>query len=293
MSEHIVGFCRFSFWGRGDWGAYARTKPGSEAETEAMRRTHAALYDEARLEFRFRSFEMLTLASLAAQTNRDFSFVVLSSAAMPAPWRDRLTALCAEQPSIRLIFSEARDVGSALAPVLNELSMGCRVPLIQFRLDDDDCVSTDYIAHLAAAARAMQDYPAFAFSLPRGLVMTRYQGADPQCYEFRRPFHGGGAALRLPKADRSLFAYGHYALMQRFPSLADPRPHGSLQLKFEGHDSRRVVPGSNSGISPITSGDFDQILAKNFPFLNQSDLWSLTSVHAPRPHSEGDLKVIE
>ena len=36
MSERIVGFCRFSFWGRSDWGVYAGTKPGTAAEEKAL-----------------------------------------------------------------------------------------------------------------------------------------------------------------------------------------------------------------------------------------------------------------
>lgn len=124
MSERIVGFCRFSFWGRSDWGVYAGTKPGTAAEEKALQRSLATLYDEARLAFRFRSFERLTLASLVAQKNRDFLFVVLSSKAMPAVWRQRLRALCAGQPQIRLVFSEERDVGLALAPILDELTEG-------------------------------------------------------------------------------------------------------------------------------------------------------------------------
>ena len=280
MSERIVGFCRFSFWGRSDWGVYAGTKPGTAAEEKALQRSLATLYDEARLAFRFRSFERLTLASLAAQKNRDFLFVVLSSKAMPAVWRQRLRALCAGQPQMRLVFSEERDVGLALAPILDELTEGGRVRLVQFRLDDDDCIAADYIDRLAQAAHAMRDYRAFAFSLPRALMMTRYADDAPARYEYMRPFHAAGVALRAPMAGRSIFAFGHFALARRFPSLADPGPHGSLQLKFEGHDSRRVAPGTDNGVTPISSAEMDEVLARDFPFLKQSDLLDLSGAAA-------------
>lgn len=282
MSERIVGFCRFSFWGRGDWGAYVGTKPGDPNEKKALKDTLADLYEEARLEFRFRSFERLTLASLAAQRNPDFVFVVLSSTVMPVIWRQRLQALCARHPQIRLVFSRETDVGLALAPVLADLSEGGRVRLVQFRLDDDDCVAVDYIDRLARAAHAMRDYHAFAFSLPRALMMTRYGDDPPARYDYMRPFHAAGVAMRAPRQDRSIFVFGHYALARRFPALTDPDAHGSLQLKFEGHDSRPVAAGPNSGVTPISSARVDEILARDFPFLKQSDLLDLAGTSCAR-----------
>lgn len=125
MSERIVGFCRFSL-GAQRLGCLCRHQTRHGRRGKALQRSLATLYDEARLAFRFRSFERLTLALLAAQKNRDFLFVVLSSKAMPAVWRQRLRALCAGQPQMRLVFSEERDVGLALAPILDELTEGGR-----------------------------------------------------------------------------------------------------------------------------------------------------------------------
>lgn len=282
MSERIVGFCRFSFWGRSDWGVYAGTRPGSGAEARARERSLASLYDDARLEFRFRSFESLTLPSLAAQENRDFTFVVLSSTAMPAPWRSRLATICAPFRWIRLVFSDRHDVGLALAPVLDELSSGETVRLVQFRLDDDDCVCIDYIDRLARAAHAMRDYRAFAFSLPRALMLARYAGSVPHRYEYLRPFHAAGAALRAPQGGRSIFAFGHFALARRFPSLTDPDPYGSVQLKCEGHDSRQIVADPNEGVVPMPGPEMDKCLKKNFPFLKPDTLLELASGGIPR-----------
>ena len=53
------------------------------------------LFAPDRMEARFATFEHLTLASLKAQTDGDFTFVVLASSLMPETWQDRLEALCA------------------------------------------------------------------------------------------------------------------------------------------------------------------------------------------------------
>ncbi|SIQ06376.1 Putative rhamnosyl transferase [Paracoccus thiocyanatus] len=277
MVAPIVGICRFSFLGRGDWQAFSGIPRGSAAEAAAIERSRAALYDDARLRFRFHSFERLTLASLRAQTDPDFHFLVLSSPALPRPWQERLRALCQTLPQARLVLSDAADVGTALAPVLAELARPAG-PAIQFRLDDDDCLCGDYVARLGRAARIMQDQRSFAFSLPRALVVTHYQGGGPRHYECSLPFHAAGAAARLSQPHRSVFAFGHYALMRRFPAMLDHGAIGSLQLKFQGHDSRMVAAVPGSGLSPLDEPGFRELLARNFPFLDPSCLSGLMAL---------------
>jgi len=63
------------------------------------------LFDPARLESRLATFEHLTLASVKAQTDPDFTFVVLASAQMPECYQDRLEALCARVPGARCDIS--------------------------------------------------------------------------------------------------------------------------------------------------------------------------------------------
>ncbi|RCW81386.1 glycosyltransferase [Paracoccus lutimaris] len=284
MNDHIVGICRFSFLGRGDWGAYIGTARGSEAEAEALRQSALQLYAEDRLRFRFRAFEALTLASMRAQAHEDFTLIVLSSTAMPAAWQARLGALCLTLPQARLVLSDETDVAAALAPHLRELSAGGR-RLVQFRLDDDDCVPADFTARLARAGEVMRDYDAFAFSLPRTLLATRYGDAAPARYEQIQPFHAAGAAVALPvrrtasRVARSIFAFGHFALMRRFPALTDPGPYGALQLKVEGHDSRTIRP-NEPGLTALDEAQFAQALATGFPFLDQRALADLLAVPA-------------
>lgn len=266
MTDHILGICRFSYLGRGDWVAYKGTALDSAQQDAARQQTARTLFDPARLAFRFRTFQTLTLPSIAGQSDADFTFLVLTSPDLPEPWLSKLRALCDGVPQVRLLVSDATDVGRALAPELARIGEAGR--LVQFRLDDDDCLSRNYVAQLRRAARAMQDYPSFAFSLPKALLVTRY-AEGPQHYELLKPFHAAGAAARLPDA-RSIFAFGHFALPRRLVSVTDPAPFGSLQVKFSGHDSQEVRPSRGNGVTAIEPARFDAILQRDFPFLDRA-----------------------
>lgn len=220
---------------------------------------------------RFRSFETLTLPSVAAQTDGDFRFLVLTSPELPPEWLARLRSLCDAVPQAELRVSDANDIGRALQSVLAEYPG----PLVQFRLDDDDCLSVDYIARLRRASVVMRDYAAFAYSLPRALLATHY-GNGLQRYELLKPFHGAGVAARLPDR-KPIFAFGHYGLGRRFPSLCDPVPYGSLQTKFSGHDSLEIRENAVAGIAPMDDARFARILQRDFPFLSAGVLSDLVA----------------
>lgn len=275
MADLIVGICRFSFLGRGDWAIYSGTGHGSEAEAEARRKVAETLYQPERLEQRFRSFEALTLASIKAQRHPDFHFVVLTSPAMPQAYRARLERLCAADGRIHLLVSDQPTVNEALAPLLAQISEGGRHRLVQFRLDDDDCLGIEYTAALHRAAEAGRQYDVFAFSMPRGLLVSNYAGAEPARYEIDRPFHSAGAAVRPRSPAQTIYSFGHYALMRRFPCLLDPRFLGSLQLKLEGHDSRPEVPRRGNGLRVLEQPVFAENLARAFPFVALSQLETL------------------
>lgn len=267
MADLVVGICRFSFLGRGDWAIYSGTEHGSDAEAERRRHMAGVLYEPARMEQRFRSFELLTLPSIKAQRNPDFQFIVLTSPAMPQVYRDRLERLCAADARLHLLVSDVPMVNEALAPLLAQLAENGKHRLVQFRLDDDDCLGMEYTAALHRAVEACRHYDVFAFSMPRGLLVTYYPEAGPAWYEIDRPFHSAGAAVRPRTPAQTIYSFGHYALLRRFPSLLDPRFVGSLQLKLEGHDSRPEVPRRGNGLRLLEQPVFAEQLARAFPFV--------------------------
>ena len=81
----VIGLCRFSWPGIG----------GFQVEHDSLESRIAYLYAPERMEERFRTFETITLPPLKAQTDGDFTFLVVIGDSLPARWRDRLMALLA------------------------------------------------------------------------------------------------------------------------------------------------------------------------------------------------------
>lgn len=216
----IVGICRFSLLGRGDWAAF-RNIPQNEVQETAriLEERKATIFASERLERRFKSFEHLTLASIRAQTDPDFIFLVLASELMPQEYRDRLTALCASVPQVVLRFFPIMNVGEAQQRAFNDLGLNY-LNTLQFRLDDDDALCDAYIRRMRQAVGGIvpNAYP-FAASF-RDVLLCSTGGPHAGIYQWRSPFLGVGAALYHPSS--SIFAFGHYAMAERFTAISIP-----------------------------------------------------------------------
>lgn len=210
----VVGICRFSLVGRGDWQAF-RGKSAEEIAA-ATRAQAEALFAPERIEARLRSFELLTLASLRAQTDPDFRFIVLASTLMPEPYRQRLQAICDAVPQVVLRFFPEIMARDAQKAVFRELRL--RYPeVLQFRLDDDDCLCADFIALMKAhTAERMQEDGIFVASL-RDVLFSATGGAHAGVYFWPVTFMSAGAAIRHPS--KSIYEFGHFGMATRFPNV--------------------------------------------------------------------------
>ncbi|WP_081614911.1 glycosyltransferase [Paracoccus sp. N5] len=212
----ILGVCRFSMLGRGDWKAY-RNK--SDDELEAIYEDKAAeLFAAERMEARLATFEHLTLASMRAQSDPNFRFLVLSSDRMPEAYRTRLEQICAVAPQVELRFVAPMHVSEAITMLAPELALNLP-DTVQFRLDDDDCVSKDFIRRLRRHAACLWRNAHFAVSFS-SLYYCVTDGPTEGIYNWYSPFFSAGAAVR--HSTRTVFDYGHYKIPQHLVSVTDP-----------------------------------------------------------------------
>lgn len=260
----VVGICRFSLLGKGDWKAF---RGRSDDEVQAILDERAAmLFDPARLEARLRSFEHLTLASLRAQSDQDFRFIVLASQQMPEEYKTRLRALCAGIPQVTLRFFPVTMAHRAQRRVFRALGLDYAKTL-QFRLDDDDCLCSDFIALMKAhTSERMQGDEIFVASL-RNVMYSAIGGPLAGVYHWPVEFVGAGAAMRHP--GKSIYQFGHFGMARRFPKVVIDG-HLALVTNNGMNDTRptRKLIRRRS-MERMSRAEIDRAIRGFFPFLSQ------------------------
>lgn len=225
MSE-VIGFCRFSFWGKSDY------KYTPETEAEAIEQ----LYDTKGIEDRFFLFENVCLKTLDNQTDQNFRFVVITSSTMPKPYQMRLMELAKTRPYLKIVIETRNDLNEIIR---NELSQFYDdfsvkpVDTLQFRLDDDDGVASGYIAALKLHSKRFLP-PNGILSYPNGLVLFA-EDRTFNALRVHQPMNAQGLARKDP--NRTIFEMAHFRVSANFPSLSFPKRPMYLQVYHNTNDT--------------------------------------------------------
>ncbi len=139
----VIGLCRFSYPGEG----------GFQVEHRSIEDRIAYLYQDARLAARFAQFEAITLPGLKAQTDPDFTFVIVIGESLPPPWRARLEELVSEFPQAQIQIHPPGPHRKVTQAAINAARHDMEAPCLQFRHDDDDAVAVDFVARLRQVAQ--------------------------------------------------------------------------------------------------------------------------------------------
>lgn len=258
----IVGVCRFSMLGRGDWKAY-RNRP--DADLEAIYAEKALeLFTPERLEARLATFEHLTLRSMAAQTDPNFRFLVIASDRMPEVYRHRLAAICASVPQVLLRFVPPMHVSDAMRVVFLEEGFNI-VDTLQFRLDDDDCMAKDFIRRLRRHGAGLWRNSNFGVSFP-SIFYCITDGPTEGIYNWFSPFFSAGACIR--HNSRTIFDFGHYKIPNNLVAMTDP--HFPCIVTHRGdNDTPRHAPEilRKRGMSKASAKDVERALTRHFDYL--------------------------
>ncbi|MFC3493427.1 glycosyltransferase [Glycomyces rhizosphaerae] len=130
--------------------AYGPLPASSEVLHVIATRHGIGVFDEQWFAYRQLMLEHLTLASLDAQTHRDFVWLIAIDRDMPPAARKRLDALAATRPWIRLAETELkRDfVPDLVAWTREEARARGKGWALTTRLDDDDALHRDLVGRL-------------------------------------------------------------------------------------------------------------------------------------------------
>lgn len=118
------------------------------------------------LDRRFELFERYCLPSVASQTTRDFTWLVLMDSQTPPRFQERLNR-CQSSFPLRTVLVEDSWRDSLLREVASLLSPGAR-HILTARLDSDDAIGRRFMESVQEAARG-KDSGVFLF--PRGFVL--------------------------------------------------------------------------------------------------------------------------
>lgn len=263
----IIGVCRFSMLGRGDWKAY-RNQPDDALE-RIYEEKAAELFEPARIEARLATFQNLTLRSLVNQSDPSFHLLVISSDRMPRKYQDELARICAEAPQVILRFVPPMHVSDAMREIIAEAGINI-ADAMQFRLDDDDCVARDYIRRLRRHAAGLWRNANFGVSFP-SIFYCVLDGPTEGIYHWSSPFFSAGACIR--HATRTIFDYGHYQIPSRLVAITDPHFPNIVTHRGD-NDTPRHAPEilRKRGMRLAPPDDIQRAYERHFSYLTDEGL---------------------
>ncbi len=237
----VIGLCRFSYPALG----------GFQIEHDSVQDRMAFLYDPVRMEERFATFETMTLPSLRAQSDGDFTLAIVVGTAMPAPLLERLFDLVGDMEQAVIIPREPGRHRQVMREVINLVRDDDRpCHSLQFRMDDDDAVAIRFVERLRAVAAdlgpvlAQHRYVGIDFNQGH-IARIDAQGlcASPTIETLWTPALGMAVA---PGASRGIMNFSHAKLSRVMPVLSLPGEDMFIRGHNDFNDSRQ-----KAGIRPV------------------------------------------
>lgn len=231
---HILGLCRWSYPSQA--GAFKnRGRTLEELRTE--------LYAHERLDTRLFFFENLVLPSVKAQTDPDFTLVLMMGDQLPEPWRGRLLELISDVPQIRPVFlPEGQNHMEACRDVMRAARDPDADLVAEFRLDDDDAVAASFIARLRGLYPQLrpiyEEAKRCAVDFCRGFLFRCESDGSVGFETAQARLWTPALALYLPREhQRSLLNYPHMRTWRQMPVLSLNTAPMFIRGGHDGNDS--------------------------------------------------------
>lgn len=248
----VIGICRFSYPALG----------GFQVEHNSIAQRAAFLYSAPRMEARFHLFETLCLPGLKAQTDPDFTLLVLIGEDLPPPYRDRLQAALSGFPQAVVVPRPPKNHRQVCAEVINS-HRDMDQPCLQFRHDDDDAVAVDFVARLRTAASdapvliARERYVGIDFN--RGYIAEARDG-HLFAQDTVTPFWGVALGMAVRAQERlTLMNFAHHKLMRFMPTLSYSDSAMYVRSHSQHNDSRMGRADTGPPLPPLTPEIADQL----------------------------------
>ncbi|MGH1578139.1 putative rhamnosyl transferase [Planktotalea sp.] len=229
----VIGLCRFSFPALG----------GFQVEHESAQERSAYLYRTQRMDERFRHFETIMLPSIAAQTDPDFTFVIVIGDNLPEHYQERLFDLCAPIRQIIIQAHAPADHRETMQKAMNSVRNKTDAPCLQFRHDDDDAIAVNFVETYRNAAidcRPLLERNKFVgFDFARGFIV-RPCAEGIYANETFHPYWGVALGISIaPHIRKSIMNFAHGKINRFMPTLSFDNPPMYLRGHNDFNDSRQ------------------------------------------------------
>lgn len=252
---------RYSFFGKSGW----RSAPSKDK---------ARLLDPARLRKRFHYFENMALPSLAAQSDQNFTLLLLTSEDLPDAHKTVLEDVCYDtlgKDRCRILYRPPDGAGRWFQRYMRK-RMNRVSHSIQIVLDDDDAVAADFVETTRREAEFVlpgfrEDQECIYLSYASGL--TADFGKDGvRLLQREVPFTNLGLSLVAPtKTRKNPYMLAHKKVSRRHPVRVnyDLRPF-YIRSVHDSNDSR-----THMGDDRIEETALPGLL-RYFPWLDELNL---------------------
>jgi len=256
--QEIVVAMRFSYWGKSGWKS-----PASQDKT--------LLFDTDRLLLRLSLLQSLALPSLAAQTDQRFHLHVLTSWGLPVWAKQALREACEEVLSEGQFTIDPRRWSLAASQYRNYLrDRYGTARILQVVLDDDDGLSTDFLANMRqemammAAPETAQAVRFISQSRGYGLDLTNLDTSAITLYPMRSAFINLGLALSAQADGMNIYGIAHRATPPQHPHVVCKARRMFVRTIHSRNDSRVAV---NTGWKPVPNWREKPDIVARFPWL--------------------------
>jgi len=241
----VIGLCRFSYPAHG----------GFQVEHETIEERIRYLYAPERLEERFRLMETVALPCLAEQTDGDFDLIIVVGDSLPRVHADRLRDITSHIPQVQIVAEPPRRQRDTMKDALNRARRDPSKPCLQFRHDDDDAVSIDFIERLRQTASdcrgLLEKNRSVAFDFNRGFI-AEVGAKGISATEIMRPYNV--AALGMYARGGSpvtIMNFAHHKLNRFMPTVTITDQPMFVRTHNEYNDSRQSG-AKEVAVSPLT-----------------------------------------
>lgn len=241
-----IGLCRFSYPALG----------GFQVEHANIDDRIAYLYEDARLEERFRLLETVALPCLRAQTDPDFTLIIVIGDQFPKHHEERLNGLVAHLPQALVHKEPPRKQREVMKEILNGARLNLSEPCLQFRYDDDDAVSVDFIEKLRRtadiSAGLLAGHKTVAFDWNRGHV-AEFGAQGIEAVEMFRQFYVASLGMYIKgNCPLTIMNFAHEKIPQFMPTISLSDPDMWVRSHNSSNDSRqkavKAIP-----VTPLTA----------------------------------------